>query len=153
MDYLNLRKASGALFLVSALFIIMATVIALLDTSLTLGADSISLNVLCVILMIAAGILAFMLKYKIPILVILGAYIFLNIAYSFYFAFKYYWFQQSFGFALKVMSSYILPTGFLSSTSPISILIDLTNLSVIVGAVLFVLSIKPSGNQIQSNSR
>jgi len=79
VNYLILRKAAGALFLVSALFLIMGWVAAFLDSSATIGADFIILNGLCVILMVAAGILTLMLNYRIPILGILGIYILLSV--------------------------------------------------------------------------
>jgi hypothetical protein len=50
------------------------------------------------------------------------------------------------------MSLFILLTGFLSGTSLYSIGLDLSHLSVIVGAILFAVSIKPTSKQIKSNS-
>jgi hypothetical protein len=155
MNAIVLRKVSGSLFLASAIFLIFGSVLGLSEVEAVINADFVILNLLCVILMVSAGVLAFVSRFEIPLLSVLGGYFILNLTYSFYYAFKYEWWQEGFGFALKWMSSFLLPTGFINSTLPSSILIDLTNLSVIIGSITLLLSLKTLGttSSFQSPNR
>ena len=144
MNSLVLKKISGVLFLVGAIFVIIGSVVALSGDETVVNADFVILNLLCVILLISAGVLTLLLRFEIPLFYVIGTYVGLNVIYSFYYAFKYDWWQAGIFFSLKYMSSFLLPTGFIFTTSPSSILIDITNLSAIVGVVLLLVSFNTS---------
>lgn len=152
MNSLVLKKVSGILFLVGAIFIMIGSVVALSEDETLINADIVVLNLLCVILLISAGILAFLLRFEIPLFYVIGTYVGLNVIYSFYYAFKYDWWQEGIFFSLKYMSAFLLPTGFIFTTSLSSILIDITNLSVIIGAVLLFMSLNTSDSQIRTSA-
>ncbi len=150
MNSLVLRKSSGALFLAGVFFLILGMVIGISEDAAEDNIHFIILNFLCVILLISIGVLSLLLGNKFALSALLAAYVVLNITYSFYYSFKYNWWQEGAVFLIKAMSSFLLPTGFLNSTSPASILIDLTNLSVIAGAVLFFMSFKTSESNLNN---
>jgi hypothetical protein len=150
MNSLVLRKSSGALFLVGVFFLILGIVIGISEDAAQDNIHFVILNLLCVILLISIGVLSLLLGNKFTLSALLAAYVVLNITYSFYYSFKYNWWQEGAVFLLKAMSSFLLPTGFLNSTSPTSILIDLTNLSVIAGVVLFFMSLKTSESNLNN---
>jgi RDD family len=152
MNSLVLKKVSGVLFLVGAIFIIIGSVVALSEDETVVNADFVILNLLCVILLISAGVLTFLLRFEIPLFYVIGTYVGFNVIYSFYYAFKYDWWQAGIFFSLKYMSAFLLPTGFIFTTSPSSILIDITNLSVIVGAVLLFMSLNTSDSHIRTGA-
>jgi|GEM_PF-272857 len=152
MNSLVLKKVSGVLFLVGAIFIIIGSVVALSEDETVVNADFVILNLLCVILLISAGVLTFLLRFEIPLFYVIGTYVGLNVIYSFYYAFKYDWWQAGIFFSLKYMSAFLLPTGFIWSNLPSSILIDLANLSVIVGAVLLFMSFSTSDSHIRTGA-
>ena len=150
MNSLVLRKSSGALFLVGVFFLILGIVIGISEDAAQDNIHFVILNLLCVILLISIGVFSLLLGNKFTLSALLAAYVVLNITYSFYYSFKYNWWQEGAVFLLKAMSSFLLPTGFLNSTSPTSILIDLTNLSVIAGVVLFFMSLKTSESNLNN---
>ena len=152
MNSLVLKKVSGVLFLVGAIFIIIGSIVAFSEDETLVNADFVILNLLCVILLISAGVLTFLLRFEIPLFYVMGTYVGLNVLYSFYFAFKYDWWQEGILFSLKYMSAFLLPTGFIFTTSLSSILIDITNLSVIVGAVVLLMSFNTSNSQIRTGA-
>lgn len=152
MNSLVLKKVSGVLFLVGAFFIIIGSVVALIDDEIVINADFVILNLLCINLMISAGVLAFLLRFETPLLYVLGSYVSLNLIYSLYFSFRYDWWQEGIFDSLKWMSSFLLPTGFLSSSAPSTILVDIANLSVIVGAVLLFITFTTSNSHIKAGS-
>ncbi len=150
MNSLALRKSSGALFLVGVFFLLLGMVIGISEDAAQDNIHFVILNLLCVIILISIGVLSLLLGNKFTLFALLAVYVVLNITYSFYYSFKYNWWQEGAVFLLKAMSSFLLPTGFLNSTSPASILIDLTNLSVIAGAVLFFMSLKTSESHLNN---
>jgi len=152
MNSLVLKKVSGVLFLVGAIFIMIGSVVALSADETVVNADFVILNLLCVILLISAGVLTFLLRFEIPLFYVIGTYVGLNVLYSFYFAFKYDWWQEGIFFSLKYMSAFLLPTGFIFTTSLSSILIDITNLSAIVGMVLLLVSLNTSDSHTRTGS-
>jgi hypothetical protein len=102
--------------------------------------------------LISIGIFTLLLENKFTLFALLAAYVLLNIIYSFYYSFKYNWWQEGAVFLLKAMSSFLLPTGFLNYPyTPASLLIDLTNISVIAGVVLLFLSFKTSELNTNNN--
>jgi hypothetical protein len=152
MNSLVLKKISGILFLVGAIFVIIGSVVALSGDETVVNADFVILNLLCVILLISAGVLALLLRFEIPLFYVIGTYVGLNVLYSFYFAFKYDWWQEGIFFSLKYMSAFLLPTGFIFTTSLSSILIDITNLSAIVGMVLLLVSFNTSDSHTRTGA-
>jgi hypothetical protein len=76
----------------------------------------------------------------------------LNVICSFYYAFKYDWWQEGIFFSLKYMSTFLLPTGFILTNLPSSVLLDLANLSVIVGTVLLFMSFSTSDSHRRTSA-
>jgi len=153
MNSLALKKVSGVLFLAGAIFLMIGLFVAVIEDYTLINADFVILNLLCIILIISAGVLAFLSRSEIPLFFVIGTYVGLNVIYSFYYAFKYDWWQEGIIFSLKYMSAFLLPTGWLSYPyQPSALLIDLTNLIVIVGAVLLLMSFNTSDSHIKAGN-
>ncbi|MSO25304.1 MAG: hypothetical protein EXQ73_00005, partial [Candidatus Nanopelagicaceae bacterium] len=136
------KKISGILFLVSAFFVVISMVLAFNEYGASVLDDTLIFNTLCVILLVAAGVLSLLLRFEVPLFAVVGSYFVLNIIASIFYAFHWSWWSEGIFKTLGRMSTFILPTSaFVWPVTATSILLDLANLASITGSILLFISI------------
>ena len=146
---LVLRKISGMAFLYSVFFLILGVVIALSESA-ELSAEFFIGNIILLTLLVSAGAISLLSMFEKPLFALLGTYIVFSFIYSVYGVIKYSFWEEGLVYSLQWISQFFLPTGYILSRSTSSIFFDLSNLGVIAGAVLLIVSFKLSTNKSRS---